>query len=547
VGSNADERIDVSTNGQNVGPLLRVFRNIDGATTTAGGIERIEVDALGGADIITVNDLEGTSAMEVVVDLAGTPNGTTGDGQRDRVNVNGETGIAGNAIAVEFNNGAVQVLGLDAIVTIEHAEAEDELRITTFGAADLIGASDLAAGHIRLSLFGGAGNDMLYGSQGDDTLEGGSGADQLIAGAGIDTASYATSGGSVNIAPAAGGGLRGLGGDAQGDTLFGIENIIGSAFSDDISGDDSDNFIDGGAGFDVLIGNGGNDRLVGGAGEDRLIGGAGDDVLSGDAGNDVIIGGAGTDTAIFAGNRANYRFNFNADGSVDVVDPRTGPPFAADTVYDVERLVFADGVFAPVAPLRDVVWRHSEGSIATATGHLGVVGTTWQTRGTGDFDGDGDGDVLWRHDQGQVVTWEMEGGNYLVNHNLGVVGTTWQIAGTGDFDGDGDADILWRHNDGMVVTWEMEDGQFVTNHNLPQVSTSFQIAGTGDFDGDGDADILWRGSAGQVVIWEMEGGALVTNHNLPQVPRPTFRLRAPEISTLTATATSCGAAATARW
>jgi hypothetical protein len=40
--------------------------------------------------------------------------------------------------------------------------------------------------------------------------------------------------------------------------------------------------------------------------------------------------------------------------------------------------------------------------------------------------------------------------------------------GTGDFDGDGDADILWRHDEGQTVIWEMEDGAFVTNHNLPQ-------------------------------------------------------------------------------
>jgi hypothetical protein len=37
----------------------------------------------------------------------------------------------------------------------------------------------------------------------------------------------------------------------------------------------------------------------------------------------------------------------------------------------------------------------------------------------------------WHHDDGMVVTWEMQGGNYVVNHNIGVVTNDWQIRGTG--------------------------------------------------------------------------------------------------------------------
>jgi serralysin len=37
-------------------------------------------------------------------------------------------------------------------------------------------------------------------------------------------------------------------------------------------------------------------------------------------------------------------------------------------------------------------------------------------------------------------------------------GSDWHIAGTGDFDGDGRADILWRNDNGTVAVWEMNDG-----------------------------------------------------------------------------------------
>jgi 6-phosphogluconolactonase (cycloisomerase 2 family) len=171
-----------------------------------------------------------------------------------------------------------------------------------------------------------------------------------------------------------------------------------------------------------------------------------------------------------------------------------------------------------VPPLGDVLWQHSNGVVATAGHEFPAVPANFEVAGTGDFDGDGDADILWRQDQGLVVTWEMENGDLLTTHSFGEVSTNFQIVGTGDFDGDGDADILWRHRDGLNVIWEMEDGAFVVNRNLPQASTSFEVAGTGDFDLDGDADILWRGNQGQVVTWEIEDGAFVVNHNLPQVP-----------------------------
>jgi hypothetical protein len=118
--------------------------------------------------------------------------------------------------------------------------------------------------------------------------------------------------------------------------------------------------------------------------------------------------------------------------------------------------------------LGDVLWQHSDGTVATAGHEFPAVPDTFQIRGTGDFDGDGDSDILWRHRDGLVVSWEMENGDLLTTHNFGVVSTNFQIVGTGDFDGDGEADILWRHDEGQTVIWEMEDGAFVTNHNLPQ-------------------------------------------------------------------------------
>ena len=74
----------------------------------------------------------------------------------------------------------------------------------------------------------------LIGGDLNDTLDGGAGADQLIGGAGTDTATYASSPAGVSINLVTG---MGHGGDAEGNTLSGIENVIGSSHNDTFVGD----------------------------------------------------------------------------------------------------------------------------------------------------------------------------------------------------------------------------------------------------------------------------------------------------------------------
>jgi hypothetical protein len=62
------------------------------------------------------------------------------------------------------------------------------------------------------------------------------------------------------------------------------------------------------------------------------------------------------------------------------------------------------------------------------------VPTNWQIAGTWDFDSDNDSDIVWRHDDGTVVTWTMEDGNLFDTESFGVIGNEWQIRGTGQFD-----------------------------------------------------------------------------------------------------------------
>ena len=97
-------------------------------------------------------------------------------------------------------------------------------------------------------LSGGGENDALFGEAGDDTLEGGPGRDTLDGGAnGVagDTITYARSAEAVRVNL---GKMTATGGDAEGDVIMNIENIIGSAGDDWLRGDTNDNILTGGGG-----------------------------------------------------------------------------------------------------------------------------------------------------------------------------------------------------------------------------------------------------------------------------------------------------------
>ncbi len=155
-GSAGAETFDASANGGR----LRFFRNLGNIVMDCDDVEKLDVNALGNTDTVTVNDLAGTDVTEVNVNLAGTIGGGTGDGQPDSVIV---TGTNGDDVAlVEGDTGGTSVLGLTAQVNITGAEAaNDRVTINALAGHDVVDASGLVAGAIQLTVSGGAGDDIL--------------------------------------------------------------------------------------------------------------------------------------------------------------------------------------------------------------------------------------------------------------------------------------------------------------------------------------------------------------------------------------------------
>jgi Ca2+-binding RTX toxin-like protein len=180
-GSNASENINLSANGSRA----RLTRDVGNVVMDMSGVEQVDVNALGGADTITVNDLSGTGVNQVNLDLASPPGSGTGDGQADSIIVNGTNGD--DAIMVAGDAGGVAVLGLAAQVNITGAEAaNDRLTVNALAGDDVVDATGLSVGAIGLTADGGDGDDVLIGGDGNDVLIGGAGDDVLIGGPGQD-------------------------------------------------------------------------------------------------------------------------------------------------------------------------------------------------------------------------------------------------------------------------------------------------------------------------------------------------------------------------
>jgi Ca2+-binding RTX toxin-like protein len=199
------------------------------------------------------------------------------------------------------------------------------------------------------TLDGGAGNDTLYGRAGDDALKGGAGADHLDGGAGIDRVSYIGATTAVTVDLAAG---VGHGGDAEGDTYAGIENVNGGTAGDTIIGNATAN---------TLWGNEGNDTLNGGGGKDVLVGGAGADSFNFSSVGDSVVGTRADQITDFSHAQGD-RINLSA------IDADTG------TGGDQAFILIGSAAYSHHA------------------GELRVVAAADKTTVAGDIDGDGSSD-----------------------------------------------------------------------------------------------------------------------------------------------------------
>ena len=200
------------------------------------------------------------------------PATTTCLGKQVTVNLGlGELPSAG-ADVILGTDGADTVTGLDGNDTVCALGGND--RIMGGNGDDAIdaggGDDTVVPGAGANRVVGGAGNDTVLALGGDDAFEGG---------VGTDTMSYEGADKKIVLDLARSVPQRTGGGGT--DTVTGVEQVIGGAGKDKLSGSKAGDRLVGGDGKDKLSGRGGKDVLVGGKGKDRCDGGPGKDKASG--------------------------------------------------------------------------------------------------------------------------------------------------------------------------------------------------------------------------------------------------------------------------
>ncbi len=166
-----------------------------------------------------------------------------------------------------------------------------------------------------------------------------------------------------------------------------------------------------------------------------------------------------------------------------------GSPFATlPANWQVVSLADFDGDGSPDILLENtvtgacLVWYLNGTSIKQyAPAFTTVPNTNYSILGTGYFSGDGTLDLLWTNkSNGQLLLWDLGGAGGTTVQSYGQPFTeetdlNWSVASTGDTNGDGHPDLVWRNKvSGQVLVWEMggSTGTTVLNYGSPFATQS---------------------------------------------------------------------------
>jgi Ca2+-binding RTX toxin-like protein len=248
VGSPGDDRLVAGANGLNLN-AAEAAADLD---VTVVGAPTISIGGGGGADTLSVGGGSGTGAALSGGTLLGQAGddvllGGLGGGTLDGADGNDTADYASAAqlLLADLQSGVVTHVG---------------------GGVDLLaGIENLSGSPGDDTILGDAGANVLGGAEGADVLDGNGGNDTIDGEAGSDTLDYGDASNAVHV-DLADHTATGEGSDA----VNGIENVVGSPFDDELTGDAAANILAGGDGDDTIDGGEEADTLVGGAGTDTV-------------------------------------------------------------------------------------------------------------------------------------------------------------------------------------------------------------------------------------------------------------------------------------
>jgi len=281
------EGSDTVSYGDSDSGVYVILGGLVGQGGTAEGDHLIGIENLSGSAYD--DTLDGDKYDNTLTGLQGNDTLGGGEGQDILVGGTGDDKLYGGQgdDILKGGSGADQLSGSDGIDTADYSDSSESVQVYLYYGH---GYGGFAEGDSLLEIenvIGGLNDDIIWGDDvhdnvlvgwsGNDTLQGLDGADELWGGDGIDTASYDLSDAGVFVMLSDN---KGYWGDAEGDTLYLIENVTGSQHIDTLLGDDGANVLDGMAGDDYLWGGAEDDTLIGGLGQDYMYGEDGADIFT---------------------------------------------------------------------------------------------------------------------------------------------------------------------------------------------------------------------------------------------------------------------------
>jgi len=140
----------------------------------------------------------------------------------------------------------------------------------------------------------------------------------------------------------------------------------------------------------------------------------------------------------------------------------------------------------------DILWEKDDGALGrfqmASDGSkewvsMGKMGSGWSVADTGRFyvpdAAEADDILVFNEATNAIGVYDIyNSGNSNDWISLGTAGAGWSIQGTGDFDADGDDDILWRHEDGRIGQYQMSDEMTSGGSYMATTWDSIGVAGT---------------------------------------------------------------------
>jgi Ca2+-binding RTX toxin-like protein len=364
----------------------------------------------------------------------------------------------------------VYTIALPAISVLEDLVAEGEetisIRVQASGQTFDTGTDTTI---IKIALIdndfvGTTGADILTGNRGHDVLNGLAGNDILIGGGGAD---LLTGGAGADI-------FRGVRSELAGDTI--TDFAVGDRIQ--ISDAALANFSFAHKGNTLALGNGSVMTLNGASGVQLAT---------------HVAAGGGVE--LVGVNGQSHANDVNGDGHGDLLWRNT-----------------STGAFSTWG----VTGNEHSNSFAPNLAYDDTVAVDWKLRGTLDWNGDGVADLLWRNaHSGHFTVWNGTGsGGFAANAFMeSSVAPNWNIVATGDFNGDGRDDLIFRETGGTITEWQASGSGFTANvYENSSMPNGSILAGTFDWNGDGRDDLMWRNDqSGTVSVWTSTGTGFQTD------------------------------------